>query len=192
MSSCKTSWGRPARNRPAGRLPADHDDATRPKGTVGLQPGADGWSPMRARTKQGAPPLSRGRAWCAVVLSHASRPIPHASLVQPAKHASVGYPVQRVPEAPIRGVEDDGPAWAQMTPPVRVGTYELSIRPRLTRRTSDGRRRGSILWTVIRSTRPWWSRRPGCRQAGSRSHRASSSGWSMHRASHLVRCRGRR
>ena len=66
-----------------------------------------------------------GRAWCAVVLSHASRPIRHASLlVQPAKHALVGYPIKRVPEAPIRGVEDDGPARAQMTPPVRVGTDE--------------------------------------------------------------------
>jgi len=116
----KTPWGRPAGDcqsttttRPAQRARLAHSRAL----MVGRH---DTGAQSKARLR-----FREGRAWCAVVLSHASRPIRHASLlVQPAKHALVGYPIKRVPEAPIRGVEDDGPARAQMTPPVRVGTDE--------------------------------------------------------------------
>jgi len=60
-----------------------------------------------------------------VVLSDFFRPIAHPSLLlQPAEHAAAGPLVQRVPEAPIRGVQDDGRARAQVTPSVRVGAYE--------------------------------------------------------------------
>ena len=45
-------------------------------------------------------------------------------LVQLAERAATDPLVQRVPEAPIREVENGGLARAQMTPPLRVGTDE--------------------------------------------------------------------
>jgi hypothetical protein len=82
--------------------------------------------PHRHAHKQITPdPMADGDCAAVAYASDPFRPVANSGLhVQPAEHAVAGPLVQRVSEAPIRGVEDDGPARAQMTPPVRVGTDE--------------------------------------------------------------------